>query len=472
MTGLTLAISLSNSFTKVGAIAAFAALVGIALLSLLVFSQAREIKRLREWAGRAPERAAERDQRIATDASARTQRDRVAPTAPGARVIPRATPLVSAPVSSAVATAANAAANSGSTTGLSTAEHAAEPSATQPEAQPSTEEPSTPASEAEKQPDSEKQPDPESQPQPDKQPEEPQAQTPEQEPAQPQAPASPAPATAAARAASAPTRAPLPPAPAKQAAVAAASTRPASAVAASARPAGAAAPAGRQAPAASTRRNVSIGGAASAARRNGQAEQGPTYYKREGSGKRGVLPIVAGVVVAVVLAVLVISSLKGGGSHPSASSRQSASSGATSRSGAAGGSSEGATNPGAMNVVVLNGTSTAGLAHHLASDLQQSGYSNAAASGAVPSGTHPTTVVEYSSGHRADAKRVAKALAVTQVQPMESSVASLAGSAQIVVIAGADQAAQLGGGGVQSQGEPAVSGSESATGSAESAPAA
>jgi len=54
-----LALSLSSSFTQIGAIAAFAALVGIAALALLFFSQARELKRLREWAGRAPERAAE-----------------------------------------------------------------------------------------------------------------------------------------------------------------------------------------------------------------------------------------------------------------------------------------------------------------------------------------------------------------------------------------------------------------------------
>ena len=48
--------------------AAFVALVGIALLSLLVFSQAREFKRLREWAGRAPERAADMEQRVSAAA--------------------------------------------------------------------------------------------------------------------------------------------------------------------------------------------------------------------------------------------------------------------------------------------------------------------------------------------------------------------------------------------------------------------
>jgi hypothetical protein len=40
----------------IGAVAGWAAVVGLAVLSALHFSQARDVKRLREWAGRAPER--------------------------------------------------------------------------------------------------------------------------------------------------------------------------------------------------------------------------------------------------------------------------------------------------------------------------------------------------------------------------------------------------------------------------------
>ncbi len=96
MTAPLLALSLSNTVLKAGALAAFAALLGIAVLSLLVFSQARELKRLREWAGRAPERAAELEQRVSADAAARAQRV-VGPRAAGAVAvapIPRATPVV------------------------------------------------------------------------------------------------------------------------------------------------------------------------------------------------------------------------------------------------------------------------------------------------------------------------------------------------------------------------------------------
>ncbi|MEA2410598.1 MAG: hypothetical protein QOC77_1159 [Thermoleophilaceae bacterium] len=44
---------------QIGSYAGLAAIPGLAVLSALYFSQARDVRRLREWAGRAPERAAE-----------------------------------------------------------------------------------------------------------------------------------------------------------------------------------------------------------------------------------------------------------------------------------------------------------------------------------------------------------------------------------------------------------------------------
>ena len=63
-----LALSISGPLTDVGALAGLAAILGIAVLSLLYFAQAREVKRLREWAGRAPERAQELQERVAEQA--------------------------------------------------------------------------------------------------------------------------------------------------------------------------------------------------------------------------------------------------------------------------------------------------------------------------------------------------------------------------------------------------------------------
>ncbi len=89
---------------------------------------------------------------------------------------------------------------------------------------------------------------------------------------------------------------------------------------------------------------------------------------------------------------------------------------------------------------MLNGTSTPNLAHRLSASLQQSGYSQATPLSGTPPGSHQTTVVEYTSGHRAEAAKVAQALGVTQVQPIEAAVSPLAGSSTVVVIAGLDKA--------------------------------
>jgi len=50
---------LSSVIETVGAFAGLLSLIGVAVLALLVISQAREVRRLKEWAGGAPERDAE-----------------------------------------------------------------------------------------------------------------------------------------------------------------------------------------------------------------------------------------------------------------------------------------------------------------------------------------------------------------------------------------------------------------------------
>jgi hypothetical protein len=78
------ALEVSDKIQTVGAFAGFAAILGLAVLSVLYFGQAREIKRLREWAGRAPERAAEMQDRVSTDASRRVVAQPIAPARPAA----------------------------------------------------------------------------------------------------------------------------------------------------------------------------------------------------------------------------------------------------------------------------------------------------------------------------------------------------------------------------------------------------
>src|SRR3954469_3918102 len=73
-------LGLSDRIEKYGPYAGLAAVLGLAVLSLLYFAQAREVKRLREWAGRAPERAAEIEARaIAQAEEARRAQEAPAP---------------------------------------------------------------------------------------------------------------------------------------------------------------------------------------------------------------------------------------------------------------------------------------------------------------------------------------------------------------------------------------------------------
>jgi hypothetical protein len=158
-------------------------------------------------------------------------------------------------------------------------------------------------------------------------------------------------------------------------------------------------------------------------------------------------------IVVVVVLVLVLgsggggkSSGQGSASTPGGSNTVSTTPGShttTHRVSSHHGESTVAASPAATAVVVLNGTDTTGLAASLSQNLQQGGYSQAAAMDGTPPGSHSTTVVEYTSGHRADAQGVARKLEVTRVQPMESAVSSLAGAATVVVIAGEDKAAAV-----------------------------
>jgi len=87
---LVVALSLSEQVEKIGAYLGAAAFFGFAVLAILCFSQARELRRLREWAGRAPERAAEMEARVMADAAARQRTP--------APAVPRAAPAGAATV--------------------------------------------------------------------------------------------------------------------------------------------------------------------------------------------------------------------------------------------------------------------------------------------------------------------------------------------------------------------------------------
>jgi hypothetical protein len=145
-----LAFSVSGKIEQYGAYAGFASVLGLAVLSLLYFAQAREVKRLREWAGRSPERAAELQDRVQTEA----QRRAAAPPQPrhlpghpqaapaGAAAAPGAQPATAAGQAARVAPAGTpAAAAAAAATAAATAAGAATKVPVAPGGQPTTVQP-------------------------------------------------------------------------------------------------------------------------------------------------------------------------------------------------------------------------------------------------------------------------------------------------------------------------------------------
>src|SRR6185312_5301571 len=98
MTALAAALSLQDKVEQYGAYAGVAAVFGLGVLSLLYFAQAREVKRLREWAGRAPERAAELEARAIAVAE-----EKLAAEDEGVVAAPAGVPVPAAATAAAVA---------------------------------------------------------------------------------------------------------------------------------------------------------------------------------------------------------------------------------------------------------------------------------------------------------------------------------------------------------------------------------
>jgi len=160
--------------------------------------------------------------------------------------------------------------------------------------------------------------------------------------------------------------------------------------------------------------------------------------------------IAGGAVVLVLVLLLVAGAFSGGSSSPSTgaaaktpshASKARAKHSATRHTGAA--STAGAASRGEINVIVLNGTETAGLAHHAATELVGMGYAKATALAGHPEGSNQVTVVDYTSGHKADATAVAHSLGVATVQPIEGSASALASSANVVVVVGQDKVSSV-----------------------------
>jgi hypothetical protein len=420
MTAVIAAFSLQHEIEHYGAYAGIAAVFGLGILSLLYFAQAREVKRLREWAGRAPERAAELEARVTADAQRR-----VAPAAaPAPRPTAPATPAAQqgaappAPGIAAPATAAAAAAGATATTVAKPGTPAPQNGTGSGAAVPP---PTAPGTEGK--PDGDKPEDGEAK-KPDADGDtpagdEPKPFGPQPKPAEPEA-KPPVPAVTAAAAA-----------PAAAAAAAAPGSGPPSPAGPAARPA---APLRAPVPSASIPPRTPAG-----ARARTDADDGRSPGR--------VAAIVGGVLgVIAVLAVAGILIFGGGGDKPAPKPNtvaQPAAGDTNAANGSATPKAPAKVNRKAVPLAVLNGTTVTGLARGAADKLTAKGYNEPnVVTNDTTNQQRPTTQIFYEAKARAAALDVAKILGVpaAQVKAMDANARALADRAQVAVFVGGDKA--------------------------------
>jgi 2-polyprenyl-6-methoxyphenol hydroxylase-like FAD-dependent oxidoreductase len=92
-------------------------------------------------------------------------------------------------------------------------------------------------------------------------------------------------------------------------------------------------------------------------------------------------------------------------------------------------------------VAVLNGTTFTGLAGQLADRVsQEGGFERGATETNTRDQTIQASTVFYADGFRSQARSVARLLSISDVEPIDADTQSLAPEADVVVLAGADQA--------------------------------
>jgi hypothetical protein len=106
--------------------------------------------------------------------------------------------------------------------------------------------------------------------------------------------------------------------------------------------------------------------------------------------------------------------------------------------GAAGGAA-GPLDPSTITVAVLNGTDVAGLAAQVADIVESAGFQRGNVANATEQASAESAVL-YADGARGAARQVGQELGIAQIEPVDQQSESLAGTADVVVIVGADQA--------------------------------
>jgi hypothetical protein len=101
-----------------------------------------------------------------------------------------------------------------------------------------------------------------------------------------------------------------------------------------------------------------------------------------------------------------------------------------------------ATKPGEIEVTVLNGTAVPGLAAQYGDKVEGKGFQLGAVTNSSTS--FAESIVMFDRGHAPEARKVAKALGISQVKLMSADIESVSGGAPVSVIVGEDNAATEG----------------------------
>ncbi len=407
MSVVVLAVSAVNVVVKIGAYCGFAAIIGLAVMSMLYFAQAREVKRLREWAGRAPERDAELAQRVQSDAQRRVVAQPMAPATTAAQQAEAARTAAAAALYAKVPAPPPPPAPLVGPPG-----QLARPVA--PGAVPGT----LPATTA--------------------------ATPPATTPAPGGVPAATAPGLGSAASVTTPTPTPKP--------------TPAPAPAPGSFP-GAVTPAATNAAAAAGAASMYANGAGGQDTHESDAArpdplEGPlpldTFAAGEDDGSFGFSAgrtgaIIGGAVAAVLVAVVLMIALTQGDSSPAKPNELGVvTQPATGSPPASGGTSTSATRPPAVDrratrVAVLNGTTQTGLARTVADEVEKARFTISGTENNADQAV-PATTVSYRDGAQKAAQIVAQTIGIdrSSVQPVDANV-SAAADADVVVIVGADK---------------------------------
>lgn len=142
--------------------------------------------------------------------------------------------------------------------------------------------------------------------------------------------------------------------------------------------------------------------------------------------------IVAGVVVVSAGALYAATSLMGesdGASGADVASEQPD-----------GGDAAAPLDPSTITVAVLNGTEVAGLAGQIADSVEAAGFQRGNVSNAPEQAGAAESAVLFAEGARRAARQVGQELGIAQIEPLDEESRVLAGTADVVVILGADKA--------------------------------